>query len=48
VFTGLGFSGNSTYYFEQAGLPTTDAFAMTMVTYALGAIGTVCAWFLIT
>jgi SP family general alpha glucoside:H+ symporter-like MFS transporter len=43
---GSTFMGYSTVFYEQAGLPTIDAFDMTMAQYALGAIGTVGSWFL--
>lgn len=40
---GAAFMGYSTYFYQQAGLPTERAFDMSMVQYALGAIGTVSA-----
>jgi len=43
---GSAFMGYSTYFYEQAGLVTTDAFDMSMAQYALGFIGTVGSWFL--
>ena len=44
---GSTFIGYSTVFFEQAGLPTVDAFDLTMAQYALAAIGTVGSWFVI-
>ena len=43
---GSAFMGYSTYFYEQAGLQTTNAFDMSMAQYALGAIGTFLSWFL--
>jgi SP family general alpha glucoside:H+ symporter-like MFS transporter len=43
---GSSFMGNSTYFYEQAGLVTSDAFDMSIAQYVLGAIGTVLSWFL--
>jgi len=45
---GSAFMGYSTYFYEQAGLPVVDAFDMSMAQYALGAIGTVGSWFLMS
>jgi SP family general alpha glucoside:H+ symporter-like MFS transporter len=45
---GSSFMGNSTYFYEQAGLATSDSFDMTIAQFALGAIGTVASWFLMT
>ncbi|KAG0652955.1 Maltose transport MAL61 [Hyphodiscus hymeniophilus] len=45
---GSAFMGYSTYFYEQAGLPTVDAFDMSMAQYALGAIGTMGSWFLMS
>jgi MFS transporter, SP family, general alpha glucoside:H+ symporter len=45
---GNAFMGYSTYFYEQAGLATTNAFTMTMVQYALGAIGTTFSWLLMS
>ena len=44
---GSTFIGYSTVFFEQAGLPTIDAFDMSMAQYSLAAIGTILSWFLI-
>jgi SP family general alpha glucoside:H+ symporter-like MFS transporter len=38
--------GYSTYFYEQAGLATANAFTMSMAQFALGAIGTISSWFL--
>ncbi|KAE8442761.1 hypothetical protein EG329_002849 [Mollisiaceae sp. DMI_Dod_QoI] len=43
---GSTFMGYSTYFYEQAGLPTVDAFDLSMGQYALGMIGTIGSWFL--
>jgi len=45
---GSAFMGYSTYFYEQAGLPTVDAFDMSMAQYALGALGTIGSWFLMS
>ena len=42
------FSGYSTYFFEQAGLDISDAFSLSLGQYALGAVGTLLSWFLMT
>ncbi|KAJ5094301.1 sugar transporter [Penicillium angulare] len=44
---GSTFMGYSTYFFEQAGLDSSNAFTMSLVQYALGALGTIFSWFLI-
>lgn len=36
--------GYSTFFLEQAGLPTTQAFNMSIAQYALGICGTVTSW----
>jgi SP family general alpha glucoside:H+ symporter-like MFS transporter len=41
---GASFMGYSTYFYQQAGLATARAFDMSMVQYALGAIGTMLSW----
>jgi len=43
---GASFMGYSTYFYQQAGLATERAFDMSMVQYALGAIGTMLSWLL--
>jgi MFS transporter, SP family, general alpha glucoside:H+ symporter len=47
-FCGAGFMGFSTYFYEQAGLDTSNAFTMSLVQYALGGLGVFAAWFLMT
>lgn len=44
---GSAFMTFSTYFYENAGLATTDAFDLNMAQYALGAIGTIASWFLV-
>lgn len=41
---GSSFMGYSTYFFEQAGLATSNAFTMSIVLYVMGAIGTMSSW----
>jgi MFS transporter, SP family, general alpha glucoside:H+ symporter len=43
---GSTFMGYSTYFYEQAGLATANAFTMSMAQFALGAIGTISSWVL--
>ncbi|KAF4618416.1 hypothetical protein G7Y89_g14886 [Cudoniella acicularis] len=45
---GSTFMGYSTYFYQQAGLPTASAFDLSMGQYALGMIGTVGSWFLMS
>jgi MFS transporter, SP family, general alpha glucoside:H+ symporter len=45
---GSTFMGYSTVFYEQAGLPTIDAFNLSMAQYALGAVGTVGSWFMMS
>jgi len=45
---GSTFMGYSTVFYEQAGLPTIDAFDLSMAQYALGAIGTIGSWFMMS
>jgi len=45
---GSTFMGFSTYFYKQAGLPDVAAFDLTMVQYALGIIGTIGSWFLMS
>lgn len=45
---GASFMGYSTYFYEQAGLDTSNAFTMSMCQYALGALGTFAAWFMMS
>ncbi|KAF2876272.1 general substrate transporter [Massariosphaeria phaeospora] len=48
AFCGSNFMGFSTYFFEQAGLDTSNAFSMALGQYALGAVGVFIAWGLMT
>ncbi len=43
VISGSSFRKYSTYFFEQAGLPTAQAFNLSIVSYALGMAGTLVA-----
>ncbi|KAF4634630.1 hypothetical protein G7Y89_g3487 [Cudoniella acicularis] len=45
---GSAFMGYSTYFYEQAGLPTVQAFNMSMAQYAIGFLGTIGSWFLMS
>ncbi|KUJ15446.1 putative maltose permease [Mollisia scopiformis] len=45
---GSAFMGYSTYFYEQAGLPIVDSFDMSMAQYAIGFIGTIGSWFLMS
>ncbi|KAF2184986.1 MFS alpha-glucoside transporter-like protein [Zopfia rhizophila CBS 207.26] len=47
-FCGSTFMGFSTYFYEQAGMDTANAFSMSLGQYALGAMGTFLSWFLMT
>jgi SP family general alpha glucoside:H+ symporter-like MFS transporter len=40
--------GYSTYFYQQAGLPTVQAFNLSMAQYALGVVGTIGSWFLMS
>ncbi|KIX01876.1 uncharacterized protein Z518_09603 [Rhinocladiella mackenziei CBS 650.93] len=46
VLSGSTLRAYVTYFFQQAGLPTDQAFNMSIVAYGLGLIGVVVAWFL--
>ncbi|KAK3074871.1 hypothetical protein LTR53_002325 [Teratosphaeriaceae sp. CCFEE 6253] len=39
-------TGYSTYFYENAGLDVASAFSLSLGQYALGAVGTICSWFL--
>lgn len=41
---GSAFMGYSTYFYEQAGLSSSNAFTFTMIQYVLGFVGTIIAW----
>lgn len=43
--TGAAFMGYATYFYEQAGLPTVDAFDMAMALYALAILGVFGSWY---
>lgn len=43
--TGSAFMGYSTYFYEQAGLSTSNAFTFSIIQYALGILGTLLSWF---
>ncbi|WPG98247.1 sugar porter family MFS transporter, protein [Acrodontium crateriforme] len=45
---GSSIIGYSTYFFEQAGLSSANSFSLSLGTYALGAVGTLLSWFLMT
>ncbi|KFY15285.1 hypothetical protein V492_02102 [Pseudogymnoascus sp. VKM F-4246] len=47
ILCGNGFRDYSTYFFQQAGLPTEQSFNMSIVAYALGIVGVLLAWFMI-
>ncbi|KAK9351843.1 general substrate transporter [Lipomyces doorenjongii] len=44
AFCGSALFSYSTYFYEQAGLPTTQSFNFTLIQYGLGAFGTMCSW----
>lgn len=46
--SGSALMGYSTYFYEQAGMATSNAFTMSMVLYILGAIGTLSSWPMMT
>jgi MFS transporter, SP family, general alpha glucoside:H+ symporter len=47
VFCGAsGLTGYSTYFYERAGLDTSNAFSLSLAQYAIGALGTILSWFL--
>ncbi|KAK4687230.1 MFS transporter, SP family, general alpha glucoside:H+ symporter, partial [Tremellales sp. Uapishka_1] len=48
ILCGLQFVNNATYFFEQAGLNTKDAFRMTVGIYSAAFIGTVLSWFILS
>ncbi|USW53868.1 Putative major facilitator, sugar transporter, major facilitator superfamily [Septoria linicola] len=47
VISGVYLVGYATYFFELAGLPTSDAFSMSCGFLALGFLGTLFSWFLL-
>ncbi|KAJ5414267.1 Major facilitator superfamily domain general substrate transporter [Penicillium cosmopolitanum] len=44
IISGTTLMGNSTYFFEQAGMDPSNAFDLTMAQYAVGIVGIVFAW----
>ncbi|PWN51709.1 putative maltose permease [Violaceomyces palustris] len=46
VFCGSPLMGSSSYFYQQAGLPTTQAFNFSIGQFALGFCGTVASWWL--
>ncbi|KAK9368826.1 general substrate transporter [Lipomyces kononenkoae] len=48
AFCGSALMGYSTYFYEQAGLPTTESFNFTIIQFCLGAFGTMFSWFAMT
>ncbi|KAK9489576.1 hypothetical protein V1508DRAFT_458411 [Lipomyces doorenjongii] len=48
AFCGSALMGYSTYFYEQAGLPTTQSFNFTLIQYGLGAFGTMFSWIAMT
>ncbi|GAA6041812.1 hypothetical protein JCM8097_007173 [Rhodosporidiobolus ruineniae] len=47
-WSGSAFMGYSTYFLQQAGMATSMAFTMSIIQYAMGLIGTVSSWFLMS
>lgn len=47
AFCGAALIGQSTYFFQQAGLSDPDAFSMSLGQYAIGGVGVFIAWALI-
>ncbi|KAJ4245285.1 hypothetical protein NW762_014155 [Fusarium torreyae] len=47
ILSGTGLRTYATYFYHQAGLPTTQAFNMSLVQYALGIIGVWVSWLLL-
>ncbi|KAK9322270.1 general substrate transporter [Lipomyces orientalis] len=48
AFCGSALMGYSTYFYEQAGLATTQSFNFTLIQYGLGAFGTMFSWIAMT
>ena len=48
TFCGSTFMGYSTYFYRQAGLSSSNAFTLSVVQYAIGAVGTLLAWAMMT
>lgn len=47
TLSGSGLRSYSTYFYKQAGLPTDQAFNLSIAGYALGIVGVFTAWFLL-
>ncbi|KAH8890415.1 general alpha-glucoside permease [Thozetella sp. PMI_491] len=45
---GTALQAYSTYFYEQAGMSVANAFTMSMAQYAIGAVGTLLAWFMMS
>lgn len=45
---GATFMGYSTMFYQQAGMSVDNSFTMSLAQYAIGAIGTITSWFLMT
>ncbi|EJU01345.1 sugar transporter [Dacryopinax primogenitus] len=45
AFVGFAVQSYSTYFFEQAGMPASDAFKLTLGTFSIAFCGTVSSWF---
>ena len=48
IFCGSQLMGYSTVFYIAAGLPASSSFNMSLIQYALGAVGTILSWFLMT
>lgn len=48
IMCGLQFANYSTYFFQQAGLDTSNSFSMTIGLYGAAFVGTLISWWLIT
>jgi SP family general alpha glucoside:H+ symporter-like MFS transporter len=46
-WSGLALGGNPTYFFEQAGVPTSDSFKFSVGALGLACVGTFLSWFLL-
>ena len=47
ILSGTGLRVYSTYFYQQAGLPSTQAFNMSLIQYGLGIVGVFIAWFML-
>lgn len=47
ILSGTGLRVYSTYFYQQAGLPSTQAFNMSLIQYGLGIVGVFIAWLLL-